>query len=102
MRRCLDCPRLVAVGSRCEQHRLQQERARDRQRGARRVGWLHGPWARAVKDRDGWRCRVRGCETPTDRIEAHHIVALHEGGGYALTNGITLCHGHHLEAHGRG
>lgn len=99
MRRCLDCFALIRSGSRCERHRLEYERARDRQRGVRRVSRLHGPWARAVKDRAGWRCQVRGCRTPTDRPEAHHILPLKNGGGYQMSNGICLCWGHHREIH---
>lgn len=60
---------------------------------------MHSRWARAVKERDGRRCRIRGCQTPTDRIQAHHIKPLAAGGGYDLGNGITLCHGHHTEVH---
>jgi predicted restriction endonuclease len=54
-----------------------------------------------VKHRDGFRCRVLGCETPTDRIEAHHIIRLADGGADTLANGITLCHRHHVETHRR-
>lgn len=60
---------------------------------------MQARWAKAVKDRDGWRCRIADCATPTDRIEAHHLRPLIAGGDYSLGNGITLCHGHHKEIH---
>ena len=53
----------------------------------------------AQRERDGYRCRVAGCETPTDRIEAHHITPLAAGGPDTVQNGVTLCHRHHLAAH---
>lgn len=96
MKRCLDCPRFVGNGSRCERCRLAHERQREQARGPRRDGALHAKWARAVKERDGGRCRICGA---TRRIEAHHIKRLADGGGYSLGNGVTLCRTHHLEMH---
>lgn len=99
MRRCLDCGKLIDTGSRCEPHRLAHERGRERARGPRRSSYSRNGWAREVKDRDGWRCRIAGCQTPTDRVQAHHRVPLSAGGSDAVANGITLCHAHHLAAH---
>ena len=58
------------------------------------------PWERARRacfDRDGWRCQA--CQR-AGRLEAHHIVALEDGGKpYALGNLRTLCRGCHIELH---
>lgn len=55
-------------------------------------------WRQAVKDRDGWKCRVCGS---TDRLQAHHLIPIHKNSSLALVvgNGITLCHKHHRIAH---
>ena len=47
-------------------------------------------WPALIKRRDGWRCRVAGCATPRDRIEAHHLTPLAAGGASTLDNGVTL------------
>lgn len=92
MRRCLDCPRLIAGGSRCAECR----RAHERVRNGRRSAEARGPWARAVKERDGNRCQR--CGSP-EGVEAHHIRPLAQGGGDTLDNGITLCGGCHKAVH---
>lgn len=94
-RRCLGCPAMIPTGSYCEDCRQQRERERPQ----RRSGYSRNGWARAVKIRDGFRCRVRDCATPYDRVEAHHVRALALGGPDTVENGITLCHRHHLAAH---
>lgn len=68
-------------------------------RGQTRTSYERLAWPALIKRRDGWRCRIAGCQTPKDRIQAHHIVPIKVGGGYELTNGITLCHEHHRIAH---
>ena len=88
MRRCLGCPRLVARGSRCGACA----------RAYRSPYSRHG-WAERVKARDGHRCTVPGCATPTDRIQADHVVPLGRGGRDTLANGRTLCHAHHTAKH---
>lgn len=52
----------------------------------------------AVFARDGGQCVVPGCDHYAR--DAHHLIerALWEDGGYHLDNGVSLCHGHHLEA----
>lgn len=92
MRRCLDCGKFIQTGSRCREH----ERRRERARPQRRSAYSRTGWAKAVKDRDGWRCRRCGT---TVGVEAHHITPLHRGGADSLANGITLCKAHHLELH---
>jgi 5-methylcytosine-specific restriction protein A len=61
---------------------------------------------RRVLKRDGYRCRVlldNGARCPVhDRtgvgLQAHHLVALEEGGEpYDLTNLVTACIDHHVE-----
>jgi hypothetical protein len=55
-----------------------------------------------VKDRDGHRCTEPGCATPYDRVQAHHITAVSQGGAHRLENMTTLCHGHHGLRHKAG
>lgn len=43
---------------------------------------------RAILTRDGFQCRL--CEG-SERLEAHHIIPVRQGGTGALENGITLC-----------
>lgn len=53
-------------------------------------------WMKAVKNRDGWQCRIanRSC---SGRLEAHHILPWrsHAELRYEINNGITLCQYHH-------
>lgn len=53
-------------------------------------------WMRAVKNRDGWKCRISNDDC-SGRLEAHHILRWkdHPELRYELTNGITLCAFHH-------
>lgn len=44
----------------------------------------------------GGRCAVAGCRTPLDRVQAHHVVALADG-GHPDGPGVPLCHGHHAQ-----
>jgi predicted restriction endonuclease len=55
----------------------------------------HKRFARAVKKRDGYRCRVCGA---TEHLIAHHNRPLHAGGTDEPSNGITLCPVHHRQA----
>jgi hypothetical protein len=89
VRRCLDCPRLIQSGSRCKACQR-----------AYRTPYARTTWPEQVKRRDGYRCRVPGCTTPHDRLQAHHIRRLADGGTSTLANGVTLCHRHHQQAHG--
>ena len=51
-------------------------------------------WARAVKDRAGWRCQHCG---KAGKLEADHIVPLDRGGAALdLANGQALCRACHL------
>lgn len=58
-------------------------------------------WAKAVKDRDGWRCTKCGS---TDRLHSHHIKPWrhYPESRYDVSNGLTLCYQCHEQAHGRG
>jgi hypothetical protein len=60
---------------------------------------MQARWAKAVKDRDGWRCRDRGVRDADRSDRGAPPQALGAGGDYSLGNGITLCHGHHKEIH---
>ena len=57
-----------------------------------RLKRLRAEFREGVFKRDGYRCRV--CGRTTD-IDAHHIEDRHRlaNGGYAISNGITLCGG---------
>ena len=53
-------------------------------------------WAKAVKDRDNWVCRIADVNC-NGRMEAHHILRWSEFPElrYEVNNGITLCASHH-------
>ena len=66
---------------------------------------LSGRRWRAVKrqahERDGWRCRAPGC-AKAGALEAHHIVAIEDGGEpYDLDNILSYCRGCHIAHHRR-
>ena len=58
--------------------------------------WEHT--RRAVRNRDGWRCRECG---KVGRLEVHHVRPLKDGGSNDLDNLLTLCVGCHKAAHKR-
>lgn len=51
-------------------------------------GWDATRFRKAVLPKSGGRCAV--CRS-TDRVEAHHVVAVADGGRNDATNGIALC-----------
>ncbi len=53
-------------------------------------------WARAVKNRDGWKCRIANHQC-SEKVVAHHILSWKDFPElrYKTNNGITLCHVHH-------
>ena len=53
-------------------------------------------WMRAVKNRDGWQCRIANGDC-SGRLEAHHILNWVDYSElrYKVNNGITLCQAHH-------
>lgn len=53
-------------------------------------------WMRAVKNRDGWKCRISNSDC-SGRLEAHHILNWVDNPElrYQINNGITLCQAHH-------
>lgn len=53
-------------------------------------------WMKAVKNRDGWTCRIAD-DNCNGRLEAHHILrwSKHPELRYEVNNGITLCAFHH-------
>jgi len=56
-------------------------------------------WARAVKERDHWRCRRCG-RGPTKELHAHHIFTRSRGSTRLdLENGVSLCPRDHAWAH---
>ena len=52
---------------------------------------------RAVRERDGYRCRFPGCHSR--RTDLHHIRHWARGGKTRLTNLICLCQAHHVIVH---
>jgi hypothetical protein len=56
----------------------------------------HRDWSRAVKVRDGWKCKINDkyCE---GRLESHHILSYlkYPELRYDVNNGIALCRHHH-------
>lgn len=61
-----------------------------------RAGQLHREWSKAVKNRDGWKCKMSNGDC-SGQVVAHHILSWkdHEKLRYEVNNGITLCHFHH-------
>ena len=55
---------------------------------------------RAVRERDGSRCRFPGCESR--RTDIHHIRHWSKGGQTKLGNLILLCRAHHVVVHDGG
>lgn len=55
---------------------------------------------RAVRERDGYRCRYPGCESR--RTDAHHIQYWANGGKTELANLCSLCPAHHRLVHDTG
>ena len=54
--------------------------------------------------RDDWTCQAtlpdgEKCGRKAGRFEAHHIVALAEGGTNDVSNGITYCRPCHIDIH---
>lgn len=59
-------------------------------------------FVKAVKRRDGNRCRFPGCTSRT-KIEVHHIVPLSQRPDLAesVENGLSLCASHHKLVNGK-
>lgn len=57
---------------------------------------LQKGWRKAVKNRDGWKCRIAD-NNCAGRLEAHHILPWKDFPElrHEINNGITLCHAHH-------
>lgn len=53
-------------------------------------------WMRAIKNRDGWKCRISNGDC-SGRLESHHILGWKSNPElrYEFNNGITLCAFHH-------
>jgi hypothetical protein len=51
--------------------------------------------ARAVYERDDYRCVVPGCNTHHDRIDIDHTTGVKQGGPTTIYNLGLLCHHHH-------
>lgn len=89
---CLRCGQLTPTGSYCQQHKPQQGGSHH----IRGSGGKRATFRRRTLAITGGQCAVQGCQTPTDRVQAHHVVPLARGGdpdGPGI--GIPLCHHHH-------
>ncbi|HUS27727.1 MAG TPA: hypothetical protein VMZ53_04445 [Kofleriaceae bacterium] len=53
---------------------------------------------RHVLHRDGFKCRVPGCNA-TANIDCHHVKFVANGGENVISNLVCLCEGHHLAVH---
>jgi hypothetical protein len=104
---CSDCGvRLSTYGSRkCishqgkkgpENYRWVEDRQLLKDDYKDRGGQLHREWSRAVKNRDGWTCKINN-EDCNGKVVAHHILPWSgfPECRYEVNNGITLCHFHH-------
>ncbi|MGN6561744.1 MAG: HNH endonuclease [Thermomicrobiales bacterium] len=87
MRRCLDCPALIASGSRCKACQARY-----------RSSYSRHQWAQEVKARAGNRCEQCGSY---DRVQADHVTPLSMGGRDTFENGRALCHSCHQRVHGQ-
>src|SRR5262245_60452219 len=63
----------------------------------RKTRRIRGRLARAVRHRDGRRCRFTGCTNTATQI--HHIHHWADGGQTCIGNLISLCDGHHWLVH---
>jgi hypothetical protein len=48
--------------------------------------------------RDGYRCQIPGCRSSRN-LEAHHVIPQAKGGNATMSNGTTICGGHHAANH---
>lgn len=57
---------------------------------------LYKQWHMAIKNRDGWKCRISNGDC-SGKLEAHHILPWSKflALRYEVNNGIALCHFHH-------
>jgi hypothetical protein len=63
----------------------------------RRTRRPNRPLRRALRHRDGDRCRFPGC--PGNGVEAHHVTHWLDGGATRLENMVSLCRRHHHRHH---
>lgn len=75
---------------------MDTDRAGVIERSGARVCIEYKKWAKEVKTRDKYKCRIAD-ENCSDGIIAHHILgfASYPELRYQTNNGITLCHAHH-------
>jgi len=90
-RPCLTCGVLIRSGSYRRAHRP------SRQTPGRGSGARAAAFRRATLAKTGGRCALCGS---TDRVEAHHVIDLRDGGlDDAEANGQPLCFAHHRARH---
>jgi len=58
-------------------------------------------WKKAVRERDGYRCRWPDCDVESKSIHAHHIHTRKQRPDlrYDINNGAALCFTHHDRLH---
>lgn len=64
----------------------------------KRLSYGYRKWREAVLERDGYKCRICGCE---EHLEAHHIkpFATYPLDRFEVDNGVTLCQKCHRRVH---
>lgn len=110
--KCLDCKKLLidSYSKRCRKCFSKKNSGennhnwiKDRSKLARysngneyRNSSMSRDWAKQVKDRDNWVCRIADVKCDS-RLEAHHILRWSKFPElrYEVNNGITLCRFHH-------
>lgn len=84
------CPQLVADGSRCSEHRRNQDRQRDQVRGSRHQRGYTNEWSqlsRAILERDGHTCAYCGRTATT----VDHVIPKARGGTDDESNLVAAC-----------
>lgn len=92
-RPCLTCGALQRRGSYCRRHEP------SRVSPGRGSGPTAARFRRETLAKTDGRCQLCGS---TDRVQAHHVIGLEEGGpNDAEANGMPLCHRHHRQLEAR-
>ena len=79
-----------------DHHNWIKDRTQLVQNEKKHLDYRYRTWAKEVKDRDGWKCKIAN-EDCKGHLEAHHILRWKDflKLRYEVNNGITLCHFHH-------
>lgn len=91
------CRRHVLAGSRSPKYIKNRENLRRDEK--KHLDGRYREWMKAVKNRDGWKCKIAN-DSCSGRLEAHHILPWksYPELRYEVNNGISLCCAHHPRA----